>query len=127
MDTGKGKQEGDVVQKVFTGKGKELGDELQKVDTGKGKEEGDEVQKVDTKEVRQTILEVREKDMGVGTSEVPLNEVSVPKKLMMKDVRKEKEIGVSATEKDASVVIMNIHCWLFWCSVKMCKITKGWG
>ena len=83
------------------------------------------MQKVDTKEVRQTILELREKDMGVGTSEVPLNEVSVPKKA--KDVRKEKKIGVSAIEKDASVVIMNIHCWLFWCSVKMCKITKGWG
>ena len=80
------------------------------------------MQKVDTKEVRQTILELREKDMGVGTSEV-----SVPKKLMMKDVRREKEIGVSATEKDASAVILNIHCWLFWCSVKMCKITKGWG
>ena len=73
------------------------------------------MQKVDTKEVRQTILDVREKDMGVGTSEV-----SVPKKLMMKDVRREKEIGVSATEKDASAVI-------FWYSVKMCKITKGWG
>ena len=104
---------------MFTEKGKELGDELQKVD-GKGKEEGYEVQKVDTKEVR-------EKDMDVGTSEVPLNEFFVPKKLMMKDVRKEMEIGVSATEKDASVVIMNIHCWLLWCSVKMCKITKGWG
>ena len=49
---------------MFTGKGKELGDELQKVDTGK--EEGYEVQKVDKKEVRQTILEVREKDMAVG-------------------------------------------------------------
>ena len=77
---------------MFTGKGKELGDELQKVD-GNGKEEGYEVQKVDMKEVRQTILEVREKDMGVGTSEVPLKEVSVPKKLKMY-VRKRKLVLV---------------------------------
>ena len=70
---------------------------------GKGEEDSDEVQIVDTKEVRQTILEVREKDVGVGTKEQPVKKVAVANKVVKEGAPKEKEAGVGTMEREVGV------------------------
>ena len=71
---------------------------------GKGDEDpdSDEVQIVDTKEVRQTILEVREKDMGVGTRDrEKVNGAGT--RVVKEGVAREREVGVGPREKDVAV------------------------
>jgi len=69
---------------------------------GKGEEDSDEVQIVDTKEVKQTILEVREKDMGVGTRDSE-KDICVSNKRVKEGVDTERDVEESSRERDVGV------------------------